>query len=87
MFAAHSGGPIQEPSGGWSPGNNFPSRGGKYSFFEGGIKVVGMLTWYKGLDISLDHSPRIPQPHTTPLAPCGVLSLVPMLIWGADWCL
>jgi hypothetical protein len=34
-----------EPRRFWSPRNNFPSRGGKYSFFEGGIKVVGMLTW------------------------------------------
>eukprot|EP01050_Picozoa_sp_SAG11_P016143 SAG11_NODE_2167_length_3725_cov_4.938224_1_plen_232_part_10 len=45
IVVSDNGGPIQEPGGSWSPGNNFPSRGGKYSFFEGGIKVVGMLTW------------------------------------------
>jgi hypothetical protein len=45
VIVSDNGGPIQEPGGSWSPGNNFPSRGGKYSFFEGGIKVVGMLTW------------------------------------------
>ena len=26
-------------------GNNYPLRGGKYSFYEGGINVVGMLKW------------------------------------------
>jgi arylsulfatase B len=45
IVVSDNGGPIQEPGGSWSPGNNFPSRGGKYSLFEGGIKVVGMLTW------------------------------------------
>jgi arylsulfatase A-like enzyme len=43
IIASDNGGPIQEPSGGWSAGNNWPLRGGKYSFFEGGIRVVGMV--------------------------------------------
>lgn len=56
IIVSDNGGPIQEPSGGWSPGNNFPSRGGKYSFFEGGIKVVGMLTWPRMLK---EHPQRV----------------------------
>jgi len=45
LLLSDNGGPIQEPSGGWSPGNNWPLRGGKYSFYEGGIKVVGMIKY------------------------------------------
>ena len=43
ILVSDNGGPIQEPGGSPSPGSNYPSRGGKYSFFEGGIKVVGIV--------------------------------------------
>ena len=45
VVVSDNGGPIQEPGGNPSPGNNYPLRGGKYSFYEGGINVVGMLKW------------------------------------------
>jgi arylsulfatase A-like enzyme len=45
LLLSDNGGPIQEPSGTFSPGNNWPLRGGKYGFYEGGIKVVGMIKY------------------------------------------
>ena len=41
---------------------------------------------YKGYDIILDHVSRLPQPCTTPHAPCDMLYLAAMQ-WSADSCL
>jgi len=45
IVVSDNGGPIMEAGGNTDAGNNYPLRGGKYSDYEGGIKVVGMLRY------------------------------------------
>ena len=52
VIMSDNGGPIQEPSGGASSGNNWPLRGGKYSLYEGGVRVVGIVSYPRAFAIA-----------------------------------